>query len=151
MWTFKKHLPISDLNEDNELWSVGETMTAEGPMLVRINTTAKRWSKHAALTTRVGFAIPLSQSDGNSLSVAVENASLNQLEDKILSFLKSSGPAIHVLTITTARFKEFVFYIQNGDSVRGVHEKLVAETPSHDVQCMAARDEKWSVYASFSN
>ncbi|WP_197065232.1 DUF695 domain-containing protein [Massilia sp. 9096] len=150
MWPFKKHLPIDDLNEDEELWSVMRASTADGPMLVRINTTAKRWSKHPSLGIRVGFAIPFEHPNFDEGSFSSENAVLNQMEEKILSYLKLSGPAIHVLTITTGTFKEFVFHIQNGGSVAGIHERLRVETTSHDVQCIAVRDPEWTVYASFS-
>jgi hypothetical protein len=150
MWTLKKHLPIDDLNEDGDLWSVMQASTTDGPMLVRINTTAKRWAKHPSLGIRVGFAIPLNKSDPGGLPESLENFELNQLEDKILFYLKSSGPAIHVLSITTGTFKEFVFYTENGDSVAGIHENLRSETTSHDVQCMAEHDPKWTVYGSFS-
>ncbi|MCS0585551.1 DUF695 domain-containing protein [Massilia pinisoli] len=150
MWPFKKHLPIDDLNEDGDLWSVMEAPATDGSMLVRINTTAKRWAKHPSLGIRVGFAIPLNQPSPGGVPDAFENFALNQMENKILSYLKSSGPAIHVLSITTGTFKEFVFYIKNGDSVASIHEKLRSETTSHDVQCMAVHDPKWAVYASFS-
>jgi hypothetical protein len=147
MWPFKKHLPI---NEDGDLWSIMQAPATDGPLLVRINTTAKRWAKHPSLGIRVGFAIPLNQPNTRGLPDSIENFALNQLEDKILSCLKSYGPAIHVLSITTGTFKEFVFYIKNVDSVAGIHEKMRSETTSHDVQCMAVQDPEWAVYASFS-
>jgi len=132
------------------MWSVMQASTTDSSMLVRINATAKRWAKHSSLGIRVGFAIPLNHPNSHDELASAENFALNQMEDKILSYLKSSGPAIHVLTITAGTFKEFVFYIQNGDSVGSIHEKLRIETPAHEVQCMAAHDPKWTVYRSFS-
>jgi hypothetical protein len=79
-----------------------------------------------------------------------ENFELNQVEDIIFAHLKSAGPSIHALSITTGTFKEFVFYIKNGDCVANIHEKLRGEITSHDVQCMAEHDPKWKIYASFS-
>jgi hypothetical protein len=149
MWPFKRDLPIDALNADDEMWSVMEASTGNDLMLVRVNTTARRWIKHPALGVRVGFAIPLNHPDSHGEAASLENFALNQMEDKILSYLKSSGPAIHVLTITTATFKEFVFYTQNGDSLGTIHERIKTETPSHDVQYMAAHDPKWTVYSSF--
>jgi hypothetical protein len=150
MWPFKKYPPINELSDDEDLWSVMQASTVDGPVLVRVNTSAKRWSKHPSLGTRVGFAIPFEHPNSEAGSVPFENAALNQMEEKMLSYLKSAGPAIHVLTITTGTFKEFVFYIQNGGAIGSIHEKLRAETTSHDVQCMAVRDSEWTVYASFS-
>lgn len=150
MWPLKKPLPIDYLTDDGDLWSVIQASTADDPMLVRVNRNAKRWAKHPALSIRVGFAIPLNQPSPLGLPDSLENFALNQMEDRILSYLKSCGPAIHVLSITTGTLKEFVFYIENGDSVAGIHEKLRAETTTHDVQCMAEHDPKWAVYGSFS-
>lgn len=149
MWPFKKHLHIADLTDDNDKWSVVETSTADGPMVVRINATAKRWAKHPALNIRVGFAIPLNQPNPHGLPESAENFAVNLMEDTILSQLKSFGPAIQALSITTGTFKEFVFYIENGDSVANIHEKLKAEMTSHEVQCMAVRDPDWTVYSAF--
>jgi len=150
MWPFKKHLSLDDLNDDNDMWSVLQGTTENGPMLVRMNTSAKRWAKHPSLAIRVGFAIPLNHPNSNGFPAADENAALNEIETRILDDLRASGPAVHVLTITTGTFKEFVFYIQNGDSLKTIHEKLIADTPSHEVQCMAVHDPEWDVYASFS-
>lgn len=84
MWPFKKHPPINDLNDDEDLWSVMQASTADGPMLVRINSTAKRWSKHPSLGIRVGFAIPFKHPNSDEGSFSFENAALNQMEVKIL-------------------------------------------------------------------
>jgi hypothetical protein len=150
MWPFKKHLPITSLNSDDEKWSVLEASAGSGPMLIRVNTTARQWVKHPELGIRVGFAIPLNQPNPGALPESLENFAINQAEDKIFAYLKSSGPAIHVLSITTRTFKEFVFYIKNGYIIPGVHEKLKAEITSHEVQCVAEHDAKWAVYSSFS-
>lgn len=150
MWPFKKHLPVTSLNSDATEWSVFEASTVSGPMLVRVNTTAKQWAKHPELGIRVGFAIPLNHPNPGALPDPSENLALNQVEDKILACLKSSGPTIHALSITTGTFKEFVFYIQNSDIISGAHARLKAEISSHDVQCVAEHDAKWTVYSSFS-
>jgi hypothetical protein len=150
MWPFKKDLPINALDADNDMWSVMDASTGNELMLVRINSTARRWIKHPALGIRVGFAIPLNHPNSHGEPASLENFALNQVEDKILAYLKASGPAIHVLTITTGTFKEFVFYIQNGDSLESIHERIKTETPSHEVQCIASYDPKWTLYSSFS-
>lgn len=149
MWPFKKNLPMDALNTGDEMWSVMQATTNNALMIIRVNTTARRWAKHPALGVRVGFAVPLNHPNEHGDTASIENFALNQMEDRILSYLKSFGPAIHVLTITSGTFKEFVFYIQNGDSVRNVHERIKLESPSHEVQCIAEHDPKWTVYNSF--
>lgn len=149
MWHFKKNLPIAELNPEDEKWSVLNASSSTEPMLIRVNTTARQWAKHPELGIRVGFAIPLNYPKLDALPDAEENFTLNQAEDKMLAYLKSSGPAIHVLSITTGTFKEFVFYVKNGDTIPAVHERLKTEITSHDVQCVAEYDPKWAVYGSF--
>jgi hypothetical protein len=150
MWPFKKHLPICKLNSDDEKWSVCEASAASGPLVIRVNETARQWIKHPELGIRVGFAIPLNKPNPGALPESTENFALNQIEDNILAYLKSFGPAIHVLSITTGTFKEFVFYIKNGDIIPDAHQKMKAEIKSHDVQCVSEYDAKWTVYSSFA-
>lgn len=119
-------------------------------MLIRINSSAGRWAKHPELSIRVGFAVPLNEPQPGALPSATENLVLNQMEDKILNCLDSHGPAIHVLTITTGTFKEFVYYVKDGNSIAGAHEQIKAEVTSHDVQCVAEHDPQWEVYKEFS-
>lgn len=145
----KKRLQISNLTDDTDKWSLFDASTDDAPMLVRVNTTAKRWAQHPSLNIRVGFAIPLNQANPQGLPDSAENFAVGQIEDTIRSHIQSSGPAIHVLSITTGTFKEFVFYIENGDSVADIHEKLKMEIMSHEVQCMAVHDPEWTVYSSF--
>jgi hypothetical protein len=150
MWPFKKHLQIDSLNDETHKWSVAEASGGAGPMLIRINTTAQEWFRHPLLSIRVGFAIPLKQQNPQRLPAPEENIQLDHVEDVICSFVKSTGPSIHVLAIATGTFKEFVFYIKNGDRVAEIHKQISKDITSHEVQCVATRDPKWSVYASFA-
>ena len=119
-------------------------------MIIRVNTSAKAWAKHPLLNIRVGFAIPLKQQNPQGLPAPEENIELNQVEDTICSLMKSTGPALQVLAIATGTFKEFVFYMKNGDRVEEIHKQLMSEITSHEVQCVAEYDSKWTVYASFA-
>ena len=126
-----------------------EASTDDGPMLVTINTTAQRWAKHPSLGIRVGFAIPLNEPDPGGFATSSELSQIDQIDEEILRYVNASGPAIHVLTITTGIFKEFVYYIENGDAVAGIHEKLLRQTFTHNVQCIAIFDPEWETYDSF--
>jgi hypothetical protein len=119
-------------------------------MLARINRTAKRWAKHPLLGIRVGFAIPLNRPNPQGLPDPEENLMLNQIEDIILAHLKLSGPTIHVLSLTTGTFRECVLYVENGGAVGAVHKRLQSEIESHELQCVAEDDPKWTVYSTFS-
>ncbi len=145
-----EQLQIEDLGKEEEQWSVFETSTSEGPLVFRINVSAAQWAKHPALGIRVGFALPLNQPVPGGLPDPAENRQLNDVEDQIFSCVMASGPAIEVLAISTGTFKEYIFYIQNGDAVAQMHDKLRSEITSHEVQCMAVHDPEWMVYASFA-
>jgi hypothetical protein len=150
MWPFKKHPPIESLDIDDDAWSVSMGTLPDGPMVVRKNTAAQRWAGHPLLQTRVGFAIPLNQPNPGGLPDDDENHLLAQAEDLILARLKSAGPTIQVLAITTGTFKEFVFHIQNGDAIPAVHEQLRDEIVTHFLQCTGPQhDPQWDLYASF--
>ncbi len=150
MWPFKKQLQIETLNDNDHKWLVAEATNADGPMIIRVNTSAKAWAKHPLLNIRVGFAIPLKQQNPKGLPAPEENIELNQVEDLICSLVKSTGPALQVLAIATGTFKEFVFYMKNGDRVAEIHKQVMSEITSHEIQCVAEHDPKWTVYASFS-
>lgn len=151
MWPFKKNQSIDNLNPNTDKWSVLQGSADDGPMLIRINTSAQNWAQHPLLNIRVGFAVPLNQPNPGGLPDASENLVLNQLEDVISGYMSASGPAIHALSITTGTFKEFVFYMQNSDAIPGIHQTLQTEITSHDVQCMAEHDPEWDVYKSFTH
>jgi hypothetical protein len=146
----ERHLPLEDLDDRDDNWTVAEGTHGDGPMLVRLNTSAGRWAGHPELGIRVGFAIPLNQPNPGGLPDAQENQVVGELEDRIVALLKAAGPVVYALAITTGVFKEFVFYLKHGESIGPVHDQLRAEVTSHQIQCVACRDPEWDVYASFS-
>ena len=151
MWPFKKkHLPIETLDDDNHKWSIAEAKGNGGQMIVRFNETARSWAKHPALDIRVGFAVPLKQANPDGLPDPEENQELSLVEDSILSHDRKLGPSVQVLAITTGTFKEFVFYVGNAAGIADVHKQIMSDVTSHEVQCVAERDPKWSVYDVFA-
>ncbi|MCG2584171.1 DUF695 domain-containing protein [Massilia sp. TS11] len=150
MWPFKKHLPIETLDDDNHKWSIVEAKGNGGPMIVRFNETAKSWARHPALDIRVGFAVPFKAPNPDGQPVPEEDQGLSLIEDSILSHVRKLGPSVQVLAITTGTFKEFVFYVGNAAGIADVHKQIVSDVTSHEVQCVAERDPKWSVYDAFA-
>lgn len=150
MWPFKKHLPIETLDDDNHKWSIARAKGSDGLMIVRFNETAKSWAKHPALDIRVGFAVPLNQASLNGLPEPEENQQLSLVEDTILSHVQKLAPSVQVLAITTGTFKEFVFYVGNAAGIADVHQQIKSDVTTRDVQCIAERDPKWSVYDVFA-
>ena len=148
MWPFKKKeqksLDAIRLNEHK--WSVKRGNGKDGPLIVRINESAKEWAKHPELNIRAGFAIPLKIQNPEVLPDSKENEELNVIEDEICKLLCAAGPAIHVLAITTGTFKEFLFYIKNGAGIENAHKQAMARFPEYDIQCYGQQDENWDAY-----
>ncbi|MES9962217.1 MAG: hypothetical protein ABW116_01635, partial [Candidatus Sedimenticola sp. 20ELBAFRAG] len=59
--------------------------------------------------------------------------------------------AVQALAITMGNFKEFVFYAPTNFDVHSVHEQLMKEVKSHEIQCMAQVEEDWASYANWAN
>lgn len=151
MWPFKKPKKLADLTDENQKWSVIGSKNESGPVIVRVNNSAIEWAKHPELNIRVGFAVPLNSPNPGGLPDGEENFLLNDIEDGLCELLKKTGSSIQVLAITTGQFKEFVFYIQNGDGIENAHKEAVARFPSHDIQCIGENDPEWQVYNEWVN
>lgn len=149
MWPFKKNLDPMKLDDSKHKWAIAESNADSGPMLIRVNRSAKEWVGHPALGIRVGFAVPLNNPDPQGMPESSENEKLNQIEDTICDQMKDISPSIHVLAITTGTFKEFVFHIGDGSRIEEVHLKLQKAISTHEIQCIAENDPEWKVYGSF--
>jgi len=151
MWPFKKEKSLAGLTDENQKWSVIEAENELGPILVRVNNSAIEWAKHPELNIRVGFAIPLNSPNPGGLPDAEENLLLNEIEDGLCELLKKTSSSIQVLAITTGQFKEFVFYIQNGNGIEGAHKKAISQFSTHEIQCVGENDPDWQVYDEWAN
>ncbi|WP_102795049.1 DUF695 domain-containing protein [Bowmanella denitrificans] len=148
MWPFKKknQKSIEDLNSDDHSWSVLEASGETGPIIIRLNESAKEWAKHPDLNIRVGFAIPLKNPNPDGMPDPEENEKFAEIEDGITSLVLLTGPSIQVLAITTGTFKEFVFYIQNASGIENAHKQAIEKYPNYEVQCYGENDPKWVGY-----
>jgi len=148
MWPFKKQedKEISKLDSDKHAWSVIEASSSQGPMLARVNDTAKEWAKHHKLRIRVGFAFPLKNQNPEGMPDPEENKTFDQIEDEICSLIAKTGPSIEVLAITTGTFKEFVYYIENGAGIEAAHKAAISKIPDYEVQCYGENDPEWNGY-----
>ena len=150
MWPFKKIPKIETLNSTESLWNVYQAKQKDSLMIIRVNDSATAWVKHPELSTRVGFAIPLNTKSTTGLPDPAENLVLNEIEDGLYELLQKSGYCLQVLAISTATFKEFVFYINNLSSIEAVHKEAIEKFPSHEIQCIAEHDPNWKVYCQYS-
>ncbi len=124
--------------------------TDSGPLFARVNTTVKEFIGDPRLSIKLGFAIPMKLKTGLNLPDADENESLAVVEDEIRETVARNASGIHVLTLTNAVMKEFIFYIEPGADIAAMHKLLMNNVKSHEVQCMAVRDPGWETYLEFS-
>lgn len=130
-------------------WQISQGTSGETPIIVRRNTHLEPFAGETALTLKIGFAIPLNTPIPGGLPDPDENEAISNLEDIIFDALRASGPSVFALVISTGTFKEFVFYAQPGIDIKTVHEELVQNIKSHEIQCYAEMDPKWETYKEF--
>lgn len=146
-WPFsKKHRELKLLPAEEQLWSVASGESGGGPLILRINESAKVLAGHPALSLKLGFAIPLNQPIEGGLPDASENEGLAAVEDRIAQRVLEGASGIHALTLTNGVMKELVFYMAPGLDVAALHGALREEVRSHDVQCMAAEEPGWETF-----
>ena len=149
MWPFskKKFPPLESLPVE-DVWSVAQGQKEGKPMIVRRNTSAKKYARHPELSYRLGVAIPLRAPDERGYPNKEEFKELDAIEDRLCAALSPAGRL--VLVITVGGMKEFVSYVHSAEAAKQAIEKLQRATKSHDVQYYLAHDPKWLVYAELA-
>jgi hypothetical protein len=154
MWPFSKKAKdiaqLPPISSDAMQWRVGETEYGGGPLLIRVNSTAKDWAGHPALPIKLGFAVPLNRPNEGGLPDLDENDQLDAIEDIVRQAVEARTKGVHALVLTTGMMKEFVFYVPRETDFQGLHQAIQAAVPTHDVQCMAEHEPKWDTYEQFS-
>jgi hypothetical protein len=154
IWPFNREKrdikTLPPLSDDTHTWGVAEAGSAESPLVVRYNQAARDWSGHPQLPIKLGFAIPLNSPNEGGLPDAEENAQINQLEDIIVREIEAKTRALHALTLTTGKMKEFVFYIPQGLDIKTLHETIRSLITTHEVHCVAVIERDWDSYRQFA-
>ena len=145
---FKKKPDPDEIFSDGT-WQLSQSVSGENPIIVRTNTHLKPFAGNTELTLKIGFAVPLNAPNPGGLPDPSENQAIADIEDKIIGALTSAGSVVQALAISTGTFKEFVFYAKPDIDVKSVHESLMSEITSHDIQCYAEIEPKWETYKGF--
>jgi hypothetical protein len=149
-WPFsKKHAELEIPPVESQRWTVAIAEMDDGPLLVRINDSARELAGHAGLPIKLGFAVPLNQPNPGGHPDPAENEALGAVEDLVAQRVFEATIGIHVLTLTNGVMKEFVFYIPAGVDIARLHEGLRADVTTHDLQCIAEQEPKWQSFRSF--
>ena len=155
IWPFKRKypdinaLPPVSLDGDNN-WGVAQTDDDGSPLIVRYNQAARDWCGHPKLPVKLGFAIPLNRTNEGGLPDSDENRQLNEIEDLLLREIDGRTRAMHALTLTTGKMREFVFYVPQGTDIKSLHEMIRSAVATHEVDCMADIERDWDTYRQFS-
>lgn len=145
---FKKKPDPKEIFADGG-WQLFQRESGGNPIVVRINTHLKPFAGDTELTVKIGFAVPLNSPVEGGLPEPEENLALVEIEDRIAAEVAAAGEAVHALTITMGTFKEFLFYAKPGMDIQAVHEKLMSEITSYEVQCYAEMDPDWETYKEY--
>ena len=132
-------------------WRVAQGEIEGSPVIVRVNDNLKPFVGKSDHTLKIGFAVPLNNPNPGGLPTPEENEQLGPIEDRILQVLRESGSVVEALAITMGTFKEFVFYTKPNTDVRAIHERLMDEIKTHDVQCYAEIEAKWDPYKQWAD
>lgn len=149
-WPFsKKQTELEIPPVQAQRWTVAIAEMDDGPLLVRINDSARALAGHAGLPIKLGFAVPLKQPNPGGPPDTAENEALGAVEDLLDQRVFEATIGIHALTLTNGVMKEFVFYIPAGVDIARLHKGLRAEVTTHDLQCRAVPEPKWQSFRSF--
>jgi hypothetical protein len=130
-------------------WQISKGESGGNPIVVRANIHLRPFVGHTDLTVKIGFAVPLNSPNEGGLPDPAENEILDEVEDRIATEVTRTGQSVQALAITTGTFKEFVFYARPGLDIKALHEKLMSEITTHEVQCYAEMDPDWATYKEF--
>ena len=130
-------------------WQISQGESGGNPIAVRANTHLKPFAGDTERTIKIGFAVPLNSPNEGGPPDPDENEALAAVEDKIAGEVAAAGGSVQALAITTGTFKEFVFYAKPGLDIKAIHEKLMSEITSHEVQCYAQMEPDWATCKEF--
>ena len=134
--------------EAEQRWAIAEGAYGDGPILIRHNQSAKEFVGSSDLPIKLGFAIPLKSPRNDGFPDDVESEQLHRAEDAIVAEVGENTVGLHVMTVTAAGVREYVFYIARGADVAALHSRLQQDISTHDVQCIATEEPDWESYRS---
>ncbi|TWU00907.1 DUF695 domain-containing protein [Stieleria varia] len=140
---------LDQLPGDDAQWSLARAETDSGILFIRRNQSAEPFLGHPELGIKLGFAIPYQVASGRDVPDSAENEQVSAIEDQIIAKVAQSATGVHVLTLTDPTCKELIFYIKPGADIASIHQSLMAECTSHEIQCMAEHDASWELYLQF--
>lgn len=131
-----------------------DTWTASGGtehgqvLFTRQNLVAAAPAGRAAYPFRVAVAVPFHNPNEYGLPATEEAVQIDLIEDQLVAALKDTK-SVHVLVLTSAWKREFVFYTSEPERAREKLEALRAAALTHEIRYVLSEDPDWSVYSAF--
>lgn len=83
---------------DQQRWVVAEGDLRDGPVIVRVNSSAQAFVGHMGLPIKLGFAVPLKRPNPKGLPDPAENEAFHTVEDIIIERVIAEATGLHVMT-----------------------------------------------------
>ena len=105
---------------------------------------------HAAYPFRVGVATRVRATAANGMPTPEENATLQEVEDRLSRALEVDRETLLVVVLTTNGVKEWVLYTSDPDATKRRMQAFAPTVSTHRLQMVVAQDTAWVVYRQFA-
>ena len=146
---FSKKPPSLDRFPTEE-WTVAKAVMDGKPMVVRLNTGARKFVAHSELGVRLGVTIAFNEPNEHGFCSADEGAQLSAIEDCLQDGLVSGRAAFPALVLTVDGRREFIFYVKDQAKASQVVDAVAAKITSHKLTYGFNDDSDWSYFVQFS-
>ncbi len=131
-------------------WALVQSSNQGKLLLARVRKGLGSLIGHAAYPFRIGVATPVRATAANGMPTPEENATLQDLEERLAKALETNREALFVVALTTNGVKEWVFYTSDPEATKRRMQAFAPTVTSHKLQMVAAADKDWVVYRQFA-
>jgi len=131
-------------------WGIVQGSNQGTLLLARVRKGLGAVVGHAAYPFRVGVATRVRATAANGMPTPEENATLQDLEDRLSRALEVDREALLVVALTTNGVKEWVFYTSDPDATKRRMQDFAPTVSTHKLQMVVGEDKGWGVYRQFA-
>ncbi len=131
-------------------WGVVQGSNQGNLLLARVRKGLGAIVGHAAYPFRVGVATRVRATAANGMPTPEENATLQELEDRLSRALEVDREALLVVALTTNGVKEWVLYSSDPDATKRRMQDFAPTVGTHKLQMVVGQDKDWAVYRQFA-
>ena len=131
-------------------WGIVQGSNQGTLLLARVRKGLGAIVGHAAYPFRVGIATRVRATAANGMPTPEENATLQDLEDRLSRALEVEREALLVVALTTNGVKEWVLYTSDPDATKRRMQDFAPTVSTHKLQIVVGEDKGWAVYRQFA-